>query len=361
MIRPFFFLVSFLFAVSGFSRGGDDSLRRMLVGSWAKVDRRNASTNLPLEKSSSRIVTFYLNGKYQEEIPNSRFKNWKFLAAPTRWTLTNKNSKIKLFRNRNPSHDDFYDPDLVPIYGTAILNQVTQDTLILTVHSYSTSGRLIDSTMTFKRIQLRPARSRSEIRPNDLYLVNKTDTTQRLKACSFWNKLSIQIKNDTLTTYFHQVTGTLEHVTADSIVIEYSTETFTYADRNGVIRGFENENRSHYNGIKTRKGFLVKDVIFVTAQESKHPNLTFWGAGVVTLALVGTLIVSPLYALGKGYKTFDAHRFLASSSVSILTGLLVGVPFIAIGQGSPKEYYLDPESATQNKATCWSIKPFIYE
>jgi hypothetical protein len=359
LLKSRLLLLTLLF-IPGFWGMGQsrDSIKKMLVGSWARIDDAKATSGSSIEKTTSRILTFYKKGKFQEEITNDRYNRWRFFSPFTKWKI--KSNHISVFKHMS-FQDDFYDPEEAMIKSADII-RLTSDTLWLKITSSFSGTKITDSSWAFKRIPIRTLRHSNEARPNDLVLSEISRPNNTLIVGSYLYPVSIQLKNDTLNNYVHQVTGNLERVTYDTIVIELTTESLLYTDAKGnehFSQKIERVNNHIDNG--QYRFYLTKNIISLVSHEDKHPKMAFAGGAVVALATVCTFLASPIFASAPHFNSFDTHQFLLFSGISILSGLVVGVPLLAIGHGPSTEYYLDPEAAKKNDAPCWRIKPFVYE
>jgi hypothetical protein len=380
MLRKFIFFLLFMMAWPMLSciAQNRDNVKKMLVGSWGRIDTMSnlgySINNMYAEKPAERILTFYENGRFQEEITNRKFKSWRYLSTPTRWKILNeKEGLIKLFHSKSYAYMDWYFPETSPSNGLCKIIRISQDTLILRVvvstkdstnkHTGHSRTVPVFSIFTFKRIDLRKARHQNEVRPYDVVVNNTIDSTSIKRIAHGFNEITLQLKNDTIVNCLHLITGSLECINGDTLGISVYSETMSYTDINGKDVFFEKgvKGRAFYMSDMPLRLFPAKTIISITPLELRHPFMVLAGDAVVTLAAATTLLASPISASAPHFNSFDVHQFLAISGISILTGVVVGVPLIAIGHGPATEYYLDQESATKNNAPCWRIKPFVYE
>jgi len=339
-----------------------DSIKQMLVGSWAFVNQSSQVNIASLELTSCRLITFYADGRFQEELADPQFKTWRILAPTNRWNIGRKRYSIKLHRIKKLTGNYSFFSKITPLNNPCTLLKVSKDSLVLSVQSYMSGTKLIDSTLFFKRINLRKLRAEDQPNPSDLTLVNTTDTNKIVFTPSNNSTITLQLKNDTLSEYADEVSGTFLRTLGDTIEIENPIEHFYYTDKEG--KEHRNETIEKGNTLienKHSRLYLAKNIISLKLNQPKHPKIYFIGELFSALAAVSTLIVSPVFALSPDFNKFDAHRYLAFGGISVLAGLTIGVPLLAIGQGPSTDYFLDPAFANKNNALCWRIKPFHYE
>jgi len=334
----------------------------MITGSWASIDYNNQGKTTWSEKNALRIVTFYPNGDFQEEIANPEFKTWRYLSAPSRWKLNGKKNSIELSKPRSYHEMDFYRSNVLALLGSCKLLRVTHDSITLMAHSLFGGTIRSDSTFLFHRVALRTQRLQNEQRPNDLFCISTVDSSNIKKVATFHGTVTLQLKNDTLNNYLHLVTGSLAYVNTDTIGIELVSEHLAYTDQSGKELSFDKTIKEKpFSLSPSLSYYMVKNIQGVTPLDSRYPILEHSGDAVMLLAASSTLLASPIFASAPHFNSFDVHQFLVFSGVSILSGLIVGVPLLAIGQGSVTEYFLDSAAAKYNNASNWRIKPFVYE
>ncbi|MFI5148129.1 MAG: hypothetical protein ACHQRM_00235 [Bacteroidia bacterium] len=344
----FFFLILFVIPALRLKAQSSDSIKKMLVGSWASID-----------KNATRIITFYHDGKFQEEITAAPFKSWKCLLSQARWKIKGKKKFILLYRHSfNP--DETYCVGLIPLLISDGIVHLTSDTLAVKALVRKRDNTYADSVLFFKRIALRTSRLYHDPQPNNLFLINPQDSTKTIKIASYLDEhISIQLRNDTLQEYSSQASGYFIGVHDDTLKIKCESEYLSFTDING--KGQSKELIIDNNANLPIRSYCIKNIYSITPRLEKHPVLSGIGGTVATLSVASAFLASPLFASAPHFNSFDTHQFLLFSGISLLSGLVIGVPLIAIGHGPTTEYYLDPIEAKKNDAPCWRIKPFVYE
>jgi hypothetical protein len=348
----FSLLLSFLLSfISGFSRNQDDSLRKLIISSWeltGVID--NGTFN---NKKNELIISFYSDGSVQEEVVYPDSNNWWCVGAKAKWNLKDRTIHLRKIKSLNGNVNPNYRVKFalqVPQAQDFVIILCTRDSIVLEAHQSAHSHTTL-STLVFKPIPLRSKKNWKD-GPDDIVFLRKDDSLKKERVYN-GSQITLELKTDSFPETFHNVQGQLITFRYDSVSILIRSE-----HRNLKEHGVEREENNEYKGALC-KSFAIDNISFVKVSHP-HSAIKAIGGCIVFLSIVSTLIVSPIAASDFTHKRFDAPGFLIYSGISIGSGLLLGIPFLAIGQGADDVYMLDPRTANKDELI-WKCKSPINE
>jgi hypothetical protein len=351
MRRLFLFHFSLINTLVCLAGNPDDSLRKLLEGSWKNTGEyeNGKYAEIPLEQQF--ILTLYSDGTSQEEVIYLHANNWWGLGVKSKWRLNNQTIHLRKreylgmeHQNRLPKFalkgPDRFEYEI--IYSS-------KDSIVLR-NPKSSIGSPDNRSVVFKHLPPRPRRKWNE-QPDDVILVSREDSTKK-QVILAGSSISLELKMDSFSEGSHTIEGQLIAANPDSVTIWISREHVFYLDKLGIEHSDDLEYKGPHG---TRKAIAFTGIKNLKTTGPKHPWIKTIGGAAVFLSIVSALVISPLSASDFVNKRFDVPDFLIYSGASILGGLLVGVPLLAIGQGTEDVYRFDEYPSNKNE-TIWKIK-----
>jgi hypothetical protein len=346
-----FLLLSALLILSSISlQAQRDSLRNLLIGSW-KVSGDDPSKSNVIGLPNS-VYSFFSDGSYQNELCTEGLNKNGRLELMAKWTLNSKNNTIRLKKltrlypthTLHPRPRDWRNP-----YGYHI-SFLSKDSIVLKTDPHNYIGGT--HCVVLRRVPIREIRSWLDPVTGDLMLTNVSDSLKK-KLIHHDASITLELKNDTLLNYSHSINGTLNSSNADSISLVFESETLEYTDKNDIER--RQETTSHANS-RVIRSYAIKSIKYIGFEEGQHEVVGIVGGMICFASIVSAVFISPLVAANFSNGSFDSHKFVVASSISLGAGMVIGAPLILIGNGHDNIYFLDTSGEKGERYPLWKIK-----